>query len=98
MRFRRRCTATFRPPMLLKVWEVNVRQRTDQIDVFTTESSCLAIVWATIQDEQVPATVSFYTNGDNSPSVSVQRLLTASSAPPSSLARYLMGGSFVWCG
>jgi putative transposase len=28
----------------------NVRQRTDQIDVFTTESSCLAIVWATIQD------------------------------------------------
>jgi putative transposase len=28
----------------------NVRQRTDQIDVFTTESSCLSIVWATIQD------------------------------------------------
>jgi mutator family transposase len=28
----------------------NVRQRTDQIDVFTTESSCLAIVWATMQD------------------------------------------------
>jgi putative transposase len=28
----------------------NVRQRTDQIDVFTTEGSCLAIVWATIQD------------------------------------------------
>jgi len=28
----------------------NVRQRTDQIDVFTTEMSCLAIVWATIQD------------------------------------------------
>jgi len=27
-----------------------VRQRTDQIDVFTTETSCLAIVWATIQD------------------------------------------------
>jgi len=27
----------------------NVRQRTDQIDVFTTETSCL-IVWATIQD------------------------------------------------
>ncbi len=23
----------------------NVRQRTDQIDVFTTETSCLAIVW-----------------------------------------------------
>ncbi len=28
----------------------NVRQRKDQIDVFTTESSCLTIVWATIQD------------------------------------------------
>jgi putative transposase len=28
----------------------NVGQRTDQIDVFTTETSCLAIVWATIQD------------------------------------------------
>ncbi len=28
----------------------NVRQRTDQIDVFTTEMSCLTIVWAMIQD------------------------------------------------
>jgi len=28
----------------------NVRQRTDQIDVFTTETSCVAILWATIQD------------------------------------------------
>ncbi len=28
----------------------NVRQRTDQIDVFTTEISCLTIVWATMQD------------------------------------------------
>ena len=28
----------------------NVRQRTDQIDVFTTEDSCLTIAWATIQD------------------------------------------------
>ena len=28
----------------------NVRQRTDQIDVFTTESSCLTIVWAIIQE------------------------------------------------
>ena len=28
----------------------NVRQRTDQIDLFTTETSCLTIVWATIQD------------------------------------------------
>jgi transposase-like protein len=28
----------------------NVRQRTDQIDLLTTEDSCLTIVWATIQD------------------------------------------------
>src|SRR5256886_10886809 len=28
----------------------NVRQRTDQIDVFTTETSCLTIVWAVMQD------------------------------------------------
>jgi len=28
----------------------NVRQRTDQIDVFTTETSCLTIILATIQD------------------------------------------------
>jgi putative transposase len=28
----------------------NVRQRTDQLEVFTTETSCLTIVWATIQD------------------------------------------------
>src|SRR3989454_3585151 len=28
----------------------NVRQRADQIDVFTTETSCLSIVWATMQD------------------------------------------------
>jgi transposase-like protein len=27
----------------------NVRQRTDQINVFTTEMSCLTIVWATIE-------------------------------------------------
>lgn len=32
----------------------NVRQRTDQIDTFTTETSCLAIVWATMQGIQVP--------------------------------------------
>ena len=31
------------------LWSL-VRQRTDQIDVFTTETSCLAIVWATMQD------------------------------------------------
>ncbi len=28
----------------------NVRQRTDQIDSFTTEMSCLTIVWAVMQD------------------------------------------------
>ena len=28
----------------------NVRQRTDQIDTFTTEMSCLTIVWAAMQD------------------------------------------------
>jgi putative transposase len=28
----------------------NVRQRTDQINAFTTETSCLTIVWATMQD------------------------------------------------
>jgi len=31
------------------LWSL-VRQRTDQIDAFTTETSCLTIVWATIQD------------------------------------------------
>jgi putative transposase len=31
------------------LWSL-VRQRTDQIDVFTTETSCLTIVWATLQD------------------------------------------------
>ncbi len=31
------------------LWSL-VRQRTDQIDVFTTETGCLTIVWATIQD------------------------------------------------
>jgi putative transposase len=30
------------------LWSL-VRQRTDQIDSFTTEMSCLTIVWATIQ-------------------------------------------------
>jgi putative transposase len=32
----------------------NVRQRTDQIDAFTTESSCLTIVWAVMQDIHLP--------------------------------------------
>jgi putative transposase len=32
----------------------NVRQRTDQIDTFTTEESCLTIVWAVMQDIHVP--------------------------------------------
>jgi putative transposase len=32
----------------------NVRQRTDQIDTFTTETSCLSIVWAVMQDIRLP--------------------------------------------
>ena len=32
----------------------NVRQRTDQIDTFTTEMSCLTIVWAVMQDIRLP--------------------------------------------
>ena len=32
----------------------NVRQRTDQIDAFTTETSCLTIVWAVMQDMRLP--------------------------------------------
>jgi putative transposase len=32
----------------------NVRQRTDQIDAFTTEMSCLTIVWAVMQDIRLP--------------------------------------------
>jgi len=32
----------------------NVRQRTDQIDTFTTEMSCLIIVWAVMQDIRLP--------------------------------------------
>jgi putative transposase len=34
----------------------NVRQRTDQIDAFTTETSCLTIVWAVMQDIRLPKT------------------------------------------
>ena len=32
----------------------NVRQRSDQIDAFTTETSCLTIVWAVMQDIRLP--------------------------------------------
>ncbi len=32
----------------------NVRQRTDQIDSFITETSCLTIVWAVMQGIRVP--------------------------------------------
>jgi len=32
----------------------HVRQRTDQIDAFTTETSCLTIVWAVMQDIRLP--------------------------------------------
>ena len=49
MPFLRACTDTFRRPIPLKVSKSNVRQRTDHTDVFTTETSCLTIVWATMQ-------------------------------------------------
>src|SRR5205807_9019043 len=32
----------------------NVRQRTDQIDAFTTETSCLTKIWAVMQDIRLP--------------------------------------------
>lgn len=32
----------------------NVRQRTDQMDAFTTETSCLTSVWAVMQDIRLP--------------------------------------------
>ncbi len=32
----------------------NVRQRTDQMDAFTTETNCLTIVWAVMQDIRLP--------------------------------------------
>ena len=32
----------------------NVRQRTDQIYAFTTETSCLTIIWAVMQDIRLP--------------------------------------------
>jgi putative transposase len=32
----------------------NVRHRTDQIDAFTTQTSCLTIVWAVMQDIRLP--------------------------------------------
>src|SRR5207245_8241393 len=32
----------------------NVRRRTDPIDTFTTETSCLTIVWAVMQDIRLP--------------------------------------------
>jgi putative transposase len=32
----------------------NVRQRTDQMDAFTTETSCLSIVWAVMQAIRLP--------------------------------------------
>jgi putative transposase len=31
-----------------------VRPRTDQIDALTTETSCLTIVWAVMQDLRLP--------------------------------------------
>lgn len=43
----------------------NVRQRTDQIETFTTETSCLTIVWAVMQGIHVPRIpVKSYLNSD----------------------------------
>ncbi len=42
---------SFAYPVLVEyVQQLGVRQRTDQIDAFTTEMSCLTIVWAVMQD------------------------------------------------
>jgi putative transposase len=41
-------------PNAIESFFSNVRQRTDQIDAFTTETSCLAIVWAVMQDIHLP--------------------------------------------
>ncbi len=41
----------------------NVRQRTDQVDTFTTETSCVAIVWAVMQDihlQKIPGSSSIH--------------------------------------
>ena len=38
----------------IKSFFSNVRGRTDQIDAFTTETSCLTIVWAVMQDIHLP--------------------------------------------
>ena len=43
-----------RTPNAIESFFSNVRQRTDQIDTFTTETSCLTIVWATMQDIHLP--------------------------------------------
>ena len=32
----------------------NVRRRTDAMDTFTTETSCLTIVWSVMQDIRLP--------------------------------------------
>jgi hypothetical protein len=50
MIFLPRCIGTFRRPTPLKVSSAMYVSATFQIDVFTTETSCLTIVWATIQD------------------------------------------------
>ncbi len=52
----------FPPVMHRYIWSTNaieslfsnVRQRTDQIDAFTTETGCLTIVWAVMQDIRLP--------------------------------------------
>ena len=45
---------SIRSPHAIESLLSNVRQRTDQIDTFTTETSCLTIVWAVMQDIRLP--------------------------------------------
>ncbi len=45
---------SIRTPNAMESFFRNVRQRTDQIDTFTTETSCLTIVWAVMQGIHVP--------------------------------------------
>jgi hypothetical protein len=58
MTFHRSCVDLFDAQMRTLGFFSNVRQRTDQIDTFTTETSCVTIVWAVMQDihlQKIPA-------------------------------------------
>ena len=43
-----------RSPHAIESLGSHVRQRPDPIDAFTTETSCLTIVWAVMQDLRLP--------------------------------------------